>query len=101
MEKSKESRKKARLNPKEEAVLKAFGTKGVPVAISELAAASFAKRGTSAKTKGNSWVRNSLRRLLALGLVEQVPGEDGAVRSGYYMRTKTKISDLQGPKTNT
>ncbi len=51
--------------------------------IEDIARDAFAKKGTSPKTKGNSWVRNSLRKLQRLELVKHVDGG----KSGTYVRT--------------
>lgn len=77
------------LNDKEKRVLAAFPTdkddKGFQyVALSDLAGKAFNKRGIAPKTKGNSWVRNSMRKLLALKLVQM----KGA-RTGLYRLTGT------------
>lgn len=80
------------LNTKEKAVLgtlpkpKAGEPNGEYVAIADIAAEAFPKKGTTGKTKGNSWVRNSLRKLLKLKLVVQ-KGE----RSGFYARTSEPL----------
>lgn len=82
------------LNNKEEAVLAAFppalGDAGPSISIAELAAKAFRKKGSSPGTKGNSWVRNSLRRLVKFGLVKR-----GANRQGRYCRTGVELSDLK------
>lgn len=85
------------LNDKEKRVLAAFPTEKDDkghyqyVTLSDLAGKSFAKRGVSPKTKGNSWVRNSLRKLLALKLVFM----KGA-RTGQYRLTGNQPPE---PKT--
>lgn len=58
--------------------------------IEDIARACFSKRGTSPKTKGNSWVRNSMRKLLALGLVKH-----GGAKSGEYARTTVTMADVK------
>lgn len=79
------------INKKEQAVLDSFeGTKATTLA--ELAAKAFAKKGTAPKTKGNSWVRNSMRKLLKLGLVEYVEGEGRGGKTGTYKRTKKSVA---------
>jgi hypothetical protein len=84
------------LNDKEKKVLGAFPAPGrgeeigAPISIEDLASKAFKKKGTSPATKGNSWVRNSLRRLVRFGLVRM----NGA-RSGEYRRTLCKLSDLE------
>lgn len=87
--------RKFRLNAKERAVLAAldkFKRVGAgSTAISDLAARAFRKKGSSSGTKGNSWVRNSLRKLVRLGLA----GHAGA-RSGRYFRTDVELADLAG-----
>lgn len=57
------------------------------VSIEDLARACFRKRGTSPDTRGNSWVRNSLRKLLRLGLVRHERS-----KSGRYARTALPLS---------
>jgi len=74
------------LNTKELAVYSAFprpesGTDGDAIQISDLAAKAFPKKGTTAGTKGNSWVRNSLRKLVKLEFVRSL-----GHRSGGYVR---------------
>ena len=82
------------LNPKEQAVVGALdvfkkkGDKGL-ASLSDIAAKAFTKKGTSSSTKGNSWVRNSLRKLMRFGLV----AHHGA-RTGLYYRTDVKLADL-------
>lgn len=77
------------LNKKEQAVLDAFdGTQKISIA--ELAVKAFPKKGAAAKTKGNSWVRNSLRKLLRLKLVEHVASDGKSGKSGVYKRTRRK-----------
>jgi len=62
------------LNAKELAVFLVFKKSGKDeaVKIEDVAGLAFAKKGTKAKTKGNSWVRNSLRKLRRLHLVRKV-----------------------------
>jgi hypothetical protein len=85
------------LNEKEKKVFAAFPSekdeKGsfLYVGLSDLAGKAFNKRGVAPKTKGNSWVRNSLRKLLSLKLVQQ----KGA-RSGFYRLTGSEPPE---PKT--
>ena len=69
------------LNKKEVEVLRHLPMNGDFVHISDLAKKAFAKKGTTPKTKGNSWVRNSMRKLLRLGFVKHGPS-----RSGKYAR---------------
>lgn len=59
------------------------------VSLSDLAGVAFAKRGTSPKTKGNSWVRNSMRKLLKLKLVKHKGG-----KSGLYARTEVPVPEI-------
>ena len=59
------------LNTKEKAVV-AVLRKGKELKIKDIARRAFKKKGAGSRTKGNSWVRNSLRRPLSLGLVKQV-----------------------------
>jgi hypothetical protein len=82
------------LNEKELKVLEAFGKVDSVKTIEELARESFdVKRyGASPTTRGNSWVRNSLRKLLRLKLVK------GGDRSGKYTRTALKVDDLPKDK---
>jgi hypothetical protein len=89
------------LNSKEQAVLgvldvfKKKGDKGL-ASLSDIAAKAFAKKGTSSGTKGNSWVRNSLRKPMRLGLV----AHHGA-RTGLYYRTDVKLADLIAKQAST
>lgn len=95
------------LNDKEKKVLGAFPRKpDTFVTIEELAKKCFAKKGTAPDKKGNSWVRNSLRKLLRLKLISHEGG-----KSGKYARTERRPSDVvndavdkglcQGPKVGT
>ncbi len=59
------------------------------VSLSDLAGVAFAKRGTSPKTKGNSWVRNSMRKLLKMKLVKHKGG-----KSGLYARTEVPVPEV-------
>lgn len=74
------------LNEKEKRVLAAFPTEKDEkdafqyVTLSELAGKAFNKRGTAPKTKGNSWVRNSMRKLLSLKLVQMKGSRSGSYR---------------------
>lgn len=77
------------LNPKERAVLMSFplpGEDGQPAftGLADLARLAFAsgRRGSSPSSKGNSWVRNSMRKLLRLKLVQHEKP-----RSGRYSLT--------------
>lgn len=94
----KEGPKKARkdprslkLNAKEEATLAAFprrGEKDSFVELKSLAGKAFPHKGADAGKKGNSWVRNSVRKLLKLGLVKHAGG-----KSGEYARTAVSVKD--------
>lgn len=78
------------LNDKERKVFAAFPRKpGSYITIEELARRAFKSHGVASKTKGNSWVRNSLRKLLKLELVEHKGG-----KSGEYAKTKLRPSDV-------
>lgn len=78
------------LNDKEKKVLAAFPRKpGNFIEIEELARKCFASMGIAPDKKGNSWVRNSLRKLLRLGLVKH----KGA-KAGEYARTELRPSDV-------
>lgn len=84
------------LNTKELEVLRNFPSPkngedlGAPISLADLARDAFPKKGTSPTTKGNSWVRNSMRKLLRLKLVKH-----GGRKSGKYMRTSVNLSDLK------
>lgn len=82
----------ASLNIKEQAVLAAMphpkGDELVYVGLAEIAGKAFNKRGTSPATKGNSWVRNSMRKLLKLALVKHKAG-----KTGTYARTKLAVTE--------
>src|SRR5690348_844653 len=60
------------LNEKEKKVLKAFPVTGEPIALDELARAAFPGVGVKSSTRGNSWARNSLRKLVRHKTVKQV-----------------------------
>lgn len=63
-------RKPPTLNEKEARVLTVLRrAKGKGVALSDLAGSCFPKKGRAPKTKGNSWARNSLRKLVREGMV--------------------------------
>jgi hypothetical protein len=86
------------LNDKEKAVYAAFSvpasgqSAGASASIEDLAAKAFKarKKGSAPGSKGNSWTRNSLRKLVRLGLVKM-----GGGRSGSYCRTSLKLADLK------
>jgi len=85
-----------KLNNKEIAVFWSLepprgGRDGAPRSISDLAGAAFPKKGTSHATKGNSWVRNSLRKLVKLGLVK-----GKGKRSGEYFRPASSVEAARG-----
>lgn len=85
-----EKRSAYELNEKEKKVLAACPRKpGSYITIEELARRAFKSHGIASKTKGNSWVRNSLRKLLKLKLVEHKGG-----KSGEYARTERRPSDV-------
>lgn len=82
----------ANLNTKEKAVLAAFPAPkadGPYTEIGELAKKAFPKKGTAPKTKGNSWVRNSLRKLLRLKLIEQEKPRSGRYRRALDARAQS------------
>jgi predicted transcriptional regulator len=81
------------LNTKEETVFKAFPRENA-ITISDLAEKAFPKKGVSAATKGNSWVRNSLRKLIRLKLVEHVKVSGKGTKSGSYKRTGKTLAEL-------
>ncbi len=60
------------MNEKEKKVLAKFPKSGEPVTISELAKAAFPSMGVASKTRGNSWVRNSIRRPIKAKMVKQL-----------------------------
>jgi hypothetical protein len=68
-------------NEKEKKVLKAFPL-DEPIHISELAKKAFPSMGAKSTTKGNSWVRNSIRRPIQMKLVKQLA-------RGLYLRLWT------------
>lgn len=70
MAKNEKNGKKFELNTKEKKVLKALVIKD-KTHLSVLATEAF-NSGQASKTKGNSWARNSLRRLMAHELVKRV-----------------------------
>lgn len=62
---------KTEMNDKEKKVAAAF-PEDEPIALSELAKKAFPSMGAKSTTRGNSWVRNSLRFLLRCKKVKQV-----------------------------
>src|SRR5678809_539279 len=64
-------KKEPQWNEKEKRMLKAM-PENEPIAIKELAEACFKSMGTSANKRGNSWVRNCLRKPVRLKAVKQV-----------------------------
>lgn len=81
------------LNQKEQRVLGAL--QGRVLTLSEIAAACFKSHGVSSKKRGNSWVRNSLRKLRDVGLVERTnPGE---YRARYRLAAAPKWLDAPQP----
>lgn len=78
------------LNDKEKKVLAAFPRKpGTMIAIEDLARKCFASMGIAPDKKGNSWVRNSLRKLFRLGLIKH-----NGSKSGEYARSEKRPSDV-------
>lgn len=87
------------LNAKEKAVLDAFpkprgDEEAKPINLADLARDAFPKKGAAPTTKGNSWTRNSVRKLLRLGLVKHVDDVKGGSKSGLYRRTKKTPDDV-------
>jgi hypothetical protein len=86
------------LNTKEQTVLaslpspKGDDKTGEYLSLEDIAKKAFGdqKRGSAPKSKGNSWVRNSMRKLLALKLVNHAPG-----KSGKYARTLTSLVEIE------
>jgi hypothetical protein len=62
---------KQKLTEKEKKVIDAMPKSGESIAIVELAKKAFPGMGHASRTRGNSWVRNSLRRPVAFKLVKQ------------------------------
>ena len=79
------------LNAKEKAVVKVLRS-GRPLTIQDIARRVFKKKGHTSRTKGNSWVRNSLRRPVRLGLVRQVG-------KGTYAYAAAKDTDTRREAT--
>jgi hypothetical protein len=85
------------LNTKEETVLSCLPAPrgddkaGEFKTLEDLAKAAFGdqKRGSAPKSKGNSWVRNSMRKLLSLKLVIHASG-----KSGKYARTRVSLKEI-------
>lgn len=85
------------LNAKEKSVYSSLSApkgdddKGEFMTLEDIAKSAFGdqKRGSAPKSKGNSWVRNSMRKLLALKLVVH-----GSGKSGKYARTRLTLKDL-------
>jgi len=59
-------------NDKEKKLLAAFPAPGVAVTIEDLARVCFASVGVASNKRGNSWVRNSLRKPVQHKLVTQM-----------------------------
>jgi hypothetical protein len=86
------------LNSKEKTVLESLPSpagdekQGIWRTLEEIAKDAFGdqKRGSAPKSKGNSWVRNSMRKLLALKLVVHGPG-----KSGKYARTRLELKEIE------
>lgn len=53
------------------------------ISITDIAKKAWAKKGSDSLSKPNSWTRNSMRKLLKLGLVKNKD-----YKSGLYSRTK-------------
>src|SRR6478752_5043545 len=91
---------KIELNDKEKKVLAKFPKNGEPVTIAELAKAAFPSMGVKASTRGNSWVRNSLRKPIRAKMVKQVgrglyamnPARSTASRKATRKASAAKIS---------
>ena len=86
------------LNMKEQTVLASLppptgdDKTGEYLSLEDIAKKAFGdqKRGSAPKSKGNSWVRNSMRKLLALKLVSHAPG-----KSGKYARTQMLLKMIE------
>jgi len=89
-----------KLNKKEIAVLVALRKcNNGQGQISDIAGKAFPKKGTAPKTKGNSWVRNSLRKLLRVGFVRKVtPGFYAVTAAGEaYKAPKVESEEAKTP----
>lgn len=73
---------KTEMNDKEIKTLKAFPM-DEPISLSELAKKAFPSMGAKSTTKGNSWVRNSLRFLIRTKVVKQIA-------RGLYQKCQTR-----------
>ncbi len=81
----------AKLNPKQQRVFDVFDVwAGKPLKLADVAGRAFTKKGTATDTKGNSWVRNSLRKLVSMKLVKKCG-------KGLYRRTGTKLASDKSP----
>lgn len=78
----------AKLNAKEQQVFDSIKENGDKIDIEGIAADCWKSKGTGAQTKGNSHVRNSLRKLLRFGLVKKVG-------RGTYEATGKKLEDVR------
>jgi hypothetical protein len=76
---------KTEMNEKEKKTLAAFPKTGEPIALDELAKKAFPSMGAKSTTRGNSWVRNSLRFLIRTKAVKQ------AAR-GLYQKCQTAVA---------
>jgi hypothetical protein len=72
---------KTEMNDKEKKTLAAFPV-DEPIALAELAKKAFPSMGAKSTTRGNSWVRNSLRFLIRTKKVKQVA-------RGLYQKCQT------------
>ena len=79
------AKKELKWNDKEKKLLAAFPAPGIAVTIEDLARVCFASVGVASNKRGNSWVRNSLRKPVRLKLVKQVG-------RGLYCSMKTKTT---------
>ena len=91
---------KLELNDKEKKLIKAFPGVGNPASLADLAKDAFPSMGARSTTKGNSWVRNSLRKPIKLKLVKQL-GRGTYVLLKNPLEKPKKTSPRRGKKTPT
>lgn len=77
-------------NEKEKKLIKSFQGTGEPTSIADLARDAFPSMGRKSTSKGNSWVRNSLRKPIKHKFVKQLG-------RGLYVLLK---NPLERPKTS-
>lgn len=87
-------------NDKERKLIKAFPGTDQPASLSDLARVAYPSMGARSTTKGNSWVRNSLRKPIKFKFVKQL-GRGLYVLLKNPLERPKKTSPRYGKKART